>query len=353
MKKQKSKIAILLSTIFALALLMLTAKISIAARPLENDVEVRPETELTYYLAITYDGVDVNGTESSDSVTSEVRGGLIYVEDKIPEGLEFMGFVTTRNGTIGATQRNSEVGCSGRVVDDTREATVDSGTWNDEHTEYYYHGLHYTVADRTVRFTVKNLKAGGVLKVGIITKTPTIDDPATEVVETRRDFYNFASAVEGALRAISNTVHVFMGEPEATLYNVRYEYTGTLPENNVPELPATTSYAEGAEVGVASPVEIEGYSFSGWTGKTEATETNPNGTDITVNENGSFTMPNENVVFTGSFTQLNNKHSVTYQIEGVMPEGYIVPLTKQYFEGAQVTLDSLKAGDKLDRKSVV
>lgn len=331
---------IILLILFLLFILLFSKNVN--AESLSNDVEVEPETELTYYLDVTYDGVDNDGTQSNDSTNAKVLSSDVVVEDKIPDGMEFVGFVTTQNGTIGATLRSNGEACTGNVYDDTKEAEVDSGTWNSAHTEYYYHGLHYSEADRTVRFKVKNLKAGGVVKVGIIVRTPTVDDPSTQEVEDRRDFYNIASATENALRMLSNTVHVFMGSQNTTLYDVKYQYTGTLPENNVPALPDTTSYAEGASVGVAAAPEIEGYTFSGWEGKTESSNTNVN-----VDATGTFTMPNENVVFTGSFTKINNKYKVTYQITGDKPEDYVVPIEKEYFEGTTVKVDSLKAGDRV------
>ncbi|MBR3210428.1 MAG: InlB B-repeat-containing protein [Bacilli bacterium] len=298
---------------------------------LENDVEVQPKSELIYYLNISYDGVDKNGVQSSDTTISEITSGTIFIEDKIPEGLIFIDFVTTNDGSIGAVKRSDGSLCTGKVVDDTNEESMSEGVWNEEQTEYTYHGLHYNAENRTVSFQVKNLKAGCKLTVGIITKTPPIDDSTTPEKETRRDFYNFASARERTLTINSNTVHVFMGEDEPTIYNVIYEYTGTVPEN-APLAPSTSSYIKGAKVGVASSVEVEGYAFSGW-------ET----TDATISNN-SFYMPEQDVTLRGSFTP-KNKNSVSYTIEGTAPEGYVLPRTKEYPPGTVVNVDSLKEGD--------
>ena len=328
--KKKSLIIMLTATI----LLLLVG--TVRAEILDNDVEVEPNSELIYYLDITCDGVDKYGTDSNEEASAEIKSGYIYVEDKIPDGLEFDSFVTTTNGTIGAVLRdNSSQSCSGSVVDDTKDESKTEGKWNNDNTEYTYHGLHYTTSDRTVRFKVKNLKAGGVLTVGIKTKTPeTVDNPATAIEELRRDFYNFATAVEDALSVVSNTVHVFMGKADATLYTVTYEYEGELPEN-LPSLSSDMKYAENTSVGVASNINVEGYTFNGWITS-----------DATI-QNDSFIMPAKDVVLKGSFTK-ENKYKVTYKIDGESPEDYILPTEKQYYKNKTVTVDTLSKGDIID-----
>ena len=303
---------------------------------LENDVEVQANSALTYYLNVSYDGVDRNGLASDANTVASINSGVMFVEDKIPDGLEFTGFVTTSDGTIGAVERGTGNSCLGKVIDDTNEAVYNTGVWNAGNTEYTYHGLHYTTSDRTVRFKVKNLKAGCDLTVGIITMTPTIDDPNTVPVETRRDFYNFASIREKELIALSNTVHVFMGKEDLTTYSVGYEYTGTVP-SNAPLLPNTLEYVEGAKVSVANNITLDGYTFSGWT------------TTDAVVSNGTFTMPASNVILSGSFTAIPvaNKNTVTYSIDtnSETPTGYVPPKQKTYFPDEVVELDSLKPGD--------
>ncbi len=301
--------------------------------PLENDVEVTPNSDLTYYLNVYYDGVDRNGVKSNDTTVSNINSGYMYITDKLPDGLTFQGFVTTTDGTIGAVRRDDEnTSCLGKVVDDTNEDGVDSGVWDDGHTEYTYHGLHYNESDRTITFKVKNLQAGCKLTVGIVTKTPaTIDDPLTEVIEKRRDFYNFGQIREDSLTVISNTVHVFMGKGDLPMYTVTYQYTGTVP-SNAPAVPLQTSFIEGSKVAVSAPVDVEGYTFSGWSTS-----------DVTIND-GSFIMPSSNVTLIGSFSQVS-KYNVTYQINGTRPNGYSSPNAKSYYPKSTVRVDSLSEGD--------
>ena len=308
--------------------------------PLDNDVEVEFDSELTYYLNVSYDGVDRNGLASDDSTISDVKSGTIYVEDRLPDGLTFDRFLTTADGSFGSIQRTTGSSCLGKVVDDTNEESPDEGVWNAGHTEYTYHGLHYSTLTNKVTFKVSNLQAGCVLTVGIVTRTPsTADDPSTEEVETRRDFYNFATAREKGLTATSNTVHAFMGSDKVSLVNVEYEYdtVGEVPAN-APNLPDMQAYAPGTIVSVAPDLEVEGYTFTGW--KTS---------DVQVT-NGTFEVPGgdvRTVTFSGSFER-KAKYTVTYQITGDVPEEYVVPLQKEYYEGAEVVRDSLRKGTVLN-----
>jgi len=323
---------ILFSIVVVVLLIVTYLGISYSA-PLENDVEVTTNSDLTYYLNVYYDGVDRNGLKSDDATVANINSGYMYITDKLPDGLIFQGFVTTPDGTIGAVRRSDEnVSCLGKVVDDTNEDSADSGIWDSSHTEYTYHGLHYNENNRTVSFKVKNLQAGCKLTVGIITKTPaSVDDPLTDVIETRRDFYNFGQIREDSLTVISNTVHVFMGKADLPMYNVIYQYTGTVPAN-APSVPLQTSYVAESTVAVSAPINLEGYTFSGWT-TSDATITN-----------GSFTMPSNNVILEGSFSEIP-KYNVRYEIGETSPSGYVLPTTKSYYPESNVKVDSLSEGD--------
>lgn len=276
------------------------------AATLDNDARVAPNSDLTYYIDVIYDGVDADAVTSSDTAVADVRSDYIYVEDKLPDGLIFKNFVTTSDGTIGAVKRSDGSSCPGYVVGDSA-------------------GLVYDSSTRTVSFKVKNLQAGCKLTVGVVTTTPSLG------TNKRMDFYNTAFARENDFSTKSNTVHAWMGDEEATLYTVTYKYSGTVPDN-APELPAVSSYNEGASVGVLNNPSVLGYTFSGWSSA-----------DVTVT-NGTFTMPSANVTFTGSFTA-KKKYKVSYSISGDSPEGFSVPSSKEYGAGDDVKIDSLKVGD--------
>lgn len=306
--RDKKKIVIFsLSIALFVALLIVLLNRSFAV-PLEDGARVAPNSDLTYYIDVIYDGKDATAVSSSDTVTANVNSDYIYVEDKLPDGLTFKNFVTTSDGTIGAVKRSDGSSCPGYVVGDSA-------------------GLVYDDTTRTVSFKVKNLQAGCKLTVGIVTTTPSL--PSGK----RLDFYNTAFARENNFTFKSNTVHVFMGDEEATLYTVTYKYTGTVPDGA--PVPEVGSYSEGTTVGVEANPTIAGYTFSGWSTS-----------DVTVSNN-SFTMPSKNVTFTGSFTT-KTKYNVSYSISGTLPEGFVAPTTKSYGTGDDVVLDTLKVGDVIN-----
>lgn len=280
------------------------------AQPLENDVRVAENSDLTYYLDIEYAGKDEDVAASTPTANIKVYSDFIYVEDKLPAGLIFKEFIKSSDGSIGASKNDdSGQSCPGYVVDG-----------ND--------GLKYDTETGLVSFKIKNLQAGCKITVGITTTTPKLAG------KKRMDFYNTAYARENAYTAKSNTVHVFMGKEEATLYNVSYEYTGDVPEN-APTPPVTTSYPAGVNVGVAKDMDIAGYTFSGW--QTE---------DVEVTDD-SFTMPEKNVILRGQFEK-KPTYTVTYKIEGEKPKDYTIPKTKSYGEGEDVIVNALKVGDEVN-----
>ena len=310
--KDKKKLFIGIAVFVVIAsIITIVLSFSFAA-PLENDVKVEEDSELTYYIDVIYDGKDASAVTSGDSATAQVYSDYIYVEDRIPEGLIFKGFVETDDGTIGAVKRSDGSFCAGYV---------DGGV----------EGLVFDNDTRTVSFKVKNLQAGCKVTVGIITQTPTLSTGIN-----RMDFYNTAYGREGSSSIKSNTVHAFIGRDSISPYNVIYQYTGDVP-TGAPEVPVTTSYVAGSTVSVNQDIEVEGYEFSGW-------ETD----DVTV-ENGVFTMPSFHVTFTGHFTEKEEKlEEVKYTISGEVPDGYLPPIDKSYPVGSDVKLDSLKPGDVIN-----
>ncbi len=268
---------------------------------------------------------------------SEIRRGIsgkevsVTASDKIINGYTFdennLGNILS---TI-LTPQSNELRLYFRSPDQLTSKIYKETIPNEDY-KYNYHGLRYDENTRTISFKVKNLQAGCKLTIGIKTITPqTVDDPETKEVEQRRDFYNFGIANEKDSTKLSNTVHAWMGKDNVPLYNVNYEYTGEIPDN-APALPQAMSYAQNTSVNVALIPILEGYNFTGWT-----TE------DINVSDN-KFIMPNHNITFKGSFSK-RDIYNVSYEIEGNIPEGYIIPQEKSYYPDSFVKLDSLTEGD--------
>ena len=301
MKKRCIMVALVLLTV-----IYIVYKFSGSLAVINNDSRIKENSELTYYIDVIYDGKDSEVVTSSDSATAKVYSDYIYVEDKIPEGLTFNRFITADDGTIGAVKRSDGTSCSGYVVGDSA-------------------GLFYDSTTNMVSFKVKNLQAGCKLTVGIVTTTPNLNGA------TRRDFYNTANGRENYFDIFSNTVHVFMGDPDAILYSVNYQYTGDVPDG-APTLPNSSDYIDGISVGVENDVTLAGYTFSGWS------------TEDVIVTNGTFIMPNSNVTFIGHFTE-KTTYNVSYSVNGIKPDGYEAPTTKSYGVGDDVVVDKLSAGD--------
>ena len=85
------------------------------ADALDNHARVEENSELTYYLVVKSDGVDKDGIQPANNTVSNVSGNIVAVTDKIPSGLEFVGFKTTETGTIGAVARgDAAASCPGQ-----------------------------------------------------------------------------------------------------------------------------------------------------------------------------------------------------------------------------------------------
>lgn len=326
MKKGKRKIkkSFLLISV-ALISLLVVVLLQITRMELMKDVtelQVDLDSELSYTLTVTYDGVDRNGAASIDSSGKpkiiKIDSDYIYVEDVLPDGLIFekFNFEGNDNVSIGSSKRDetSEGTCNGYVVNDSKGSTDPKSN----------HGLHYDEASRKVTFKIKNLTAGCKLSVGIVTKTPT------SIEGNRKDFYNTATAWESTQMVYSNMVHAWIQKKNnVTMHKVTYQYTGNVPSGVTP--PVEQEYAVGTTVGVVGEPKVEGYTFNGWTSV------------VSIN-NGKFTMPDSDVVIIGSFTE-NTKYEVSYTIDGIQPDGYVVPSTKSYYEKSTVKVDSMKSGD--------
>ena len=109
-------------------------------------------------------------------------------------------------------------------------------------------------------------------------------------------------------------------------YEVKYEYTGTVPAN-APDVPVAMLYKYGAEVTVMPAPAVQGYTFSGW--NTEDAEISGD----------TFTMPANPVTFTGSFSQ--DGYTVIYDLNGgAVAEGTELTYTGLAFLSATPTISN-------------
>lgn len=138
------------------------------------------------------------------------------------------------------------------------------------------------------------------------------------IVETGKDVtgYDCATSGDTTFTVVADTDKplALTNAYTAKKYSITYEYTGTVP-NGAPDV---TSYNETnvpyntAKERQPAPT-LDGYIFSGWTA-----------TGVTVGTDGKFNMPNNNVVFKGSWTE---KDKVT--IKYVAKDGGTVTLANE------------------------
>ena len=116
---------------------------------------------------------------------------------------------------------------------------------------------------------------------------------------------NDANITNGSFMMPDNAV-VIRGTWKINTHNVRYEYSGDVP-SGASSLPTENSHNYNSTVSVAPIPTIEGYTFSGW-----------NSEEVSI-DNGTFTMPDKEVVLKGSWTI--NSHNVRYEYSGNIPTG--------------------------------
>ena len=114
------------------------------------------------------------------------------------------------------------------------------------------------------------------------------------IVEKNYDVTGYDCATSGdttfTVVADTNMSLALTNAYTAKTHTISYEYTGIVP-NGAPSAPASSNAAFKSEQEVADAPTLDGWTFSGWTTD-----------DVTVTD-GKFNMPNNNVVFTGSWTQ--------------------------------------------------
>ncbi len=112
---------------------------------------------------------------------------------------------------------------------------------------------------------------------------------------------------------------------------VRYQLDGDVPSDVT--VPKAILYKEGETVTLEEDLTKEHYYFKGWS-------TN----SVTLQDN-TFVMPDHDVVITGEFEPL---YTVTYLIEGDMPNDFVFPLETEYRVGDVVTLDTTVGDETFD-----
>ena len=329
MKKNRKYLSIISIIII---LLIISKNISPQNTKASDDV-INENAEFVYYIDV-YRNYSLNENEQvwqSDLDLLNLNNDLtksdyIFVEDKLPIGLEFKGFITSVDGSIGAYKASFDSNdntqmftCDGFVVDDTLDNNILEGTWNNAHTEYTYHGLHYNDETRKITFTVDDLSLGCALTVGVIVETP-----ALEPGQTRLDFYNIAQLINSKYFEFSDVVHHILGDENEQIYNVNF-----VNEEDFEIL--SLSYPAGTEVSTILAPKYYGLNFDGWTSD-----------DVTITDN-KFIMPSQDIEVKANYSEATS-YSVTFSIDGTIPEDFEIPSTIIAYPG-EVIKYPIKEGD--------
>lgn len=144
-------------------------------------------------------------------------------------------------------------------------------------------------ADKTMTFSGK---AGEIQEADYTVKTEDIS--GDKLSNTAELSYTYTATFDTGTHTATATAT----KEIAAVGVVSYQYESGSPAN-APELPVSKSYREGATVTVEEEPALTGYVFNGW-----------NTDDVGVND-GTFTMPNHSVTFTGSWTA---KNDVSYMV---------------------------------------
>ncbi|MGX8850684.1 BspA family leucine-rich repeat surface protein [Amedibacillus sp. YH-ame10] len=239
------------------------------------------------------DVVDYDITVKYTGTTIGLKSGTMKVVNRLPENMTFVpdSFV------------------SGLV---TRITTGDGG-------DTLGFVKNQKVEGNVLTFDVIGLSPGAQIKVGYQATAPATPTDAY------KEFLNQSSLTIEEVKTTSNYVRHYFGAPNPTaMFDVAYVYEGTVPIT-APTLPMTRTFTAGQSVN-AVEVGLPGYKFSGWTSD-----------DVSVNADGSFTMPNKMVTLKGSWTEIpaatSIKSKVTYEFKGAVPMDVEAPKEVEYTVG--------------------
>lgn len=316
MKSYKTYIAISVAGIFLFIVAFFANSFAV---PDEEIAKVTKDQEETYKIQVSYDGIDARGVTSSNTTKANVKSDYIDVEDRLPDGLEFIG--VSINDAV--ERKDNTTKCSGELV-----PKYQSNGWYDNGLKYYESGVVYDKTTRKINYTIKKLEAGCSLTVDIKTKVIAEDT-------NRIDFFHYAKGKENNVTLFSNVNHTYTGYSDSEQYRVLYQLEGDIPDSVV--VPEAEFYTENQKVRIKDKFNINGYKFIGWT------------TDDVVVNNNEFIMPDTQVILKGKFQidEVTPKYTVRYKIDGDTPEGYTPPTTKEYYDKEYVELDTLSYGDKV------
>ena len=243
----------------------------------------------------------------------------------------------TFSGWSGKTKTNGDtVAVDGNnaftMPDDDVEFT---GSWTANTYTVVFHANNGTTATSSQSFNYNEEKAltenaftnGGYGFTGWNTvANPTSDNPGVA--------YTDKQSVKNLTAENNGTIDLY-GQWSVNQHTVSYAYSDPVPDG-APAVPASATVDYGASQSVAAAPTLTGYTFSGWSGKTKT-----NGDTVAVDGNNAFTMPDDDVEFTGAWTA--NTYTVTLVTNGgAINSGNVTGYT--YGVGATLPADVTQTG---------
>ena len=233
---------------------------------------------------------DYNGTYEGDvnSSSFKLKDGQ-YARFSVPKDETF----TVTENSIPAGFTAAYEGNGAKIVDGATSTVTVTNTYNVSDKVSY-----------TVTHMLENLS-------GFYEADPSVDSLSGVVgqpTEAKARSYPGFTAKPFNQLVIKNGLNVEIYYTRNT-HSVTYSYTGSVHPANEPALPAAATYKYGADVSVAAVPSAVGYTFDGWkiSGATAS--------------NGKFSMPDNDVKLTGSWTAKTDVgYTVKYVEQGTTTE---------------------------------
>ena len=187
------------------------------------------------------------------------------------EGADFLGWY---EGT----------GAEAEQIEETATATLPGITVDPVERKIVEAYAHYNTS-YTVKHLQQNINDDGYTEV--TEDQEVIKDvlAGTSTEALAKDYEGFTAQEVSQATIARDGSTVIEIKYDRNMYSVTYAYDEGAPEN-APELPEDASYRFGADVTIADEPTLDGYKFSGWSLEED------------------FEMPAEDIVITGSFTEI-------------------------------------------------
>ncbi len=263
----------------------------------DKDVTIRGSFTENGKVTLTYNANGATSGTAPDAVSdyTEVNETIKGQGDLLKTGYTFDGWNASPDG-------DSTIYTVGNSYTFTQNTTI-YAKW----TPNEYHVRYYDVNGNELTALAETHDYGTAFTVRTNADIPNVTGKETVGWKFKS---GMSTDADGTAITGSGTYKMPEGDVEFIAEYNDISYTVTYQVSNAPStytVPTAQSYKYGDAVTVEAVPSIEGYNFAGW---------NCSQVDVS---SGSFTMPAENVVITGVFTE-KGKVTLTYNANGGTPE---------------------------------